>query len=101
MRQVIWSREALSDAADMLRHIATDDANAAHQVIDRIEATGDALGKFATGHPGRVAGTYEKSVRTLPYIIAYALTADDETVVILRVIHAARDWREQDWPQDR
>ena len=99
MRQVIWSRGALSDAGDILRHIAGDDASAARMVIDRIEATGEALGHFATGHPGRVAGTYEKAVSRLPYIIAYALSADDKAVAILRVIHAARDWQEGDWPE--
>ena len=101
MRQVIWSRLALSDAGDILRHIATDDPSAARRVIDRIEATGEALGEFATGHPGRVAGTYEKSVRRMPYIIAYAIADDDRTVVIVRVIHAARDWLEGSWPSDR
>lgn len=101
MRQVIWSRLALSDAGDILRQIATDDPSAARRVIDRIEATGEALGEFATGHPGRVAGTYEKSVRRMPYIIAYAIADDDRTVVIVRVIHAARDWLEGSWPLDR
>ncbi len=101
MRQVVWSRRALSDASDILRHIATEDTRAARTVIDRIEATGEALGEFATGHPGRVAGTYEKSVRHLPYIIAYELTDEDRTVAILRVIHASRDWREDGWPTDR
>lgn len=100
MRQVIWSRRALSDAGDILRHIATDDTRAARKVIDRIEATGEALGEFATGHPGRVAGTYEKPVRHLPYIIAYALTDDDRTVAILRVIHSARDWQDEGWPEN-
>ena len=32
------------------------------------------LALFATGHPGRVNGTYEKSVARLPYIIVYALS---------------------------
>ena len=101
MRRVVWSRRALSDAGDILRHIAADDASAARKVIDRIEATGEALGEYATGHPGRVAGTYEKSLRQLPYIIAYALTDNAQTIAILRVIHAAREWQDEGWPQDR
>ena len=101
MRHVVWSRRALSDAGDILCHIASEDTSAARKVINRIEATGEALGEFATGHPGRVAGTYEKSVRHLPYVIAYELTDDDQTVAILRVIHASRDWREEGWPTDR
>ena len=47
---------------------------------------------------GRVAGTYEKSVARLPYVIAYALSEDDAVVTILRVIHTSRDWRDDVWP---
>jgi plasmid stabilization system protein ParE len=56
---------------------------------------------MATGRPGRVAGTYEKSVTGLRYIIAYALTrrGDREIVSILRVIHTARDWPDEEWPR--
>ncbi len=63
-----------------------------------LQKAGNALGDFATGHPGRTAGTYEKSVRSLPYIVAYALTDRDMAVTILRIIHTARDWQEENWP---
>ena len=45
-------------------------------------------------------GTYEKSVTGLPYILAYAITqaGDEETVAIVRVIHTARDWSAEKWP---
>ena len=66
-----------------------------------LRGTGAALGEMATGRPGRVAGTYEKSVTGLRYIIAYALTrrGDREIVSILRVIHTARDWPDEEWPR--
>jgi plasmid stabilization system protein ParE len=37
----------------------------------------------------------------LPYIIAYALRpiAGRESVVIVRVIHTARDWPAEEWPR--
>lgn len=91
-RRVVWSEDALADLAAQIVHIAADNPDAAERVAKRIRATGTALGDFATGHPGRVRGTYEKAVTRLPYIIAYALTDGDEAVVILRVIHMARDW---------
>lgn len=55
---------------------------------------------MATGRPGRVSGTYEKSVTRLPYIVAYALTerGGREVVSILRVIHTSRDWVDEEWP---
>jgi hypothetical protein len=35
----------------------------------------------------------------LPYIIAYALTDGGDTVSILHVIHSARNWRPNEWPE--
>jgi toxin ParE1/3/4 len=99
VRRVQWSNSARADLLAQIEHIARDDPAAARRVAAALRATGDALGEFATGHPGRVAGTYEKSVQRLPYIIAYALTDHDSAVSILRVIHTSRDWRDEDWPQ--
>lgn len=64
--------------------------------------TGDELVYMATGRPGRVSGTYEKSVSRLPYIIVYMIEQGqaDETIVILRVIHTSRDWPDDSWPAD-
>lgn len=55
---------------------------------------------MATGRPGRVTGTYEKPLSRIPYLIAYELRriSGREHVVILRVIHAARDWPAEEWP---
>lgn len=96
MRRVVWSVDAHRDYLDILRYIADDNPDAAERVVDAIEDAGNRLGEFPTGRPGRVTGTYEKVVTGLPYIIAYALT--DEAVVIVRVIHTARDWLEEEWP---
>ncbi|EPE96371.1 type II toxin-antitoxin system RelE/ParE family toxin [Rhizobium grahamii] len=96
MSQVVWSADAHRDYLDILAYIADDNPDAAERVVDAIEDAGNRLSEFATGRPGRVTGTYEKVVTGLPYIIAYALT--DEAVVVVRVIHAARDWQEEEWP---
>ena len=99
-RPVIWTRAALGDLNAQIAYIAHENPAAARRVAERIRATGNGLQDFATGHPGRVAGTYEKSVAGLPYIIAYAIDRNDdaETIAVLHVIHAARDWREGKWP---
>ena len=44
-----------------------------------------------TGHTGRVAGTYEWVVRGLPYIIVYQVRDDGREVVVLSIVHGARD----------
>ena len=97
-RTVEWAESALTDLIAQVEYIAADNLEPAERVAATIRATADALGSFATGHPGRVAGTYEKSVSRLPYIIAYALTHSDKVVSVLRVIHTARGWNENEWP---
>lgn len=99
-RPVTWARAALDDIKEQIAFIARDNPAAARRVADRLRDTGAALGDMATGRPGRVTGSYEKSVSRLPYIIAYELRpiAGRESVVILRVIHTSRDWADEDWP---
>ncbi|MFZ4748475.1 MAG: type II toxin-antitoxin system RelE/ParE family toxin [Sphingomonas sp.] len=101
-RPVLWSRDALDDLKKQLVYIAADDPVAAARVVDRLRKAAAQLEDFATGRPGRVAGTHEKSVTGLPYIIAYEIVPRDagEIVAILRVIHTARDWPEETWPSD-
>jgi toxin ParE1/3/4 len=99
-RSVTWSREALDDIKKQAAFIAQDNPAAARRIADRIRDVGKALGEMATGRPGRVTGSYEKSVARLPYIIAYELRtiAGRECVVIVRVIHTSRDWPAEEWP---
>jgi toxin ParE1/3/4 len=101
MRPVAWSADAHRDYLEILQYIAQSNPAAAQRVVDAIEKAGNALGNFATGRPGRVTGTYEKSVTRLPYIIAYSLSVQGgrEVVSIIRVIHTARDWPAEEWPQ--
>ncbi len=99
-RSVMWSRDALDDLKQQLSYIATEDPDAARKIVAKLRQTGEALSDFATGHPGRVSGTYEKAVSRLPYIVAYSLTVHQgrEVVAILRVIHTSRDWDAGSWP---
>jgi len=99
---VLWSESALDDLDSAIAYIAADNPVAARTVLERIDTAGESLGQVATGRLGRVAGTYEKSVRGLPYIIAYAiqsLPGGRERIVILRVIHGARNWPPGEWPK--
>ena len=102
MREVAWSEHALDDADALAAYIAADNPVAARKVLDRIEATAAHLGHAPIGRRGRVAGTYEKPIVGLPYIIAYALETlptGGERIVILRVIHGVRDWPQGQWPK--
>ena len=101
-RTVVWSRDALDDLVAQLAYIAADNPDAARRVAARIGDAGAALGAIPTGRPGRVGGTFEKSVTGLAYVIAYAITVrgDREEISILHVIHTARDWPVEAWPGD-
>ena len=100
-RPVRWSTEALADLADQLSYIARDNPTAARRVADAIDRTALALGEMPTGRPGRVTGTYEKSVTRLPYILAYAISqaGGEEILAIVRVIHMSRDLPAAQWPE--
>ena len=100
-RPVRWSLSALDDLKRQIGHIARDDPATARSVAGRIDAAAVLLGERPVGRPGRVGGTYEKSVNGLPYIIAYCIETRNgrETMFILRVIHTARNWPTDGWPE--
>ena len=101
MRRVVWSKHAHSYFIGIIGYIAQEKPAAARNTANRIDRTIQTLAATPTGRQGRVTGTYEKVLRGLPYIVAYALGDEPkhhETITILRIIHAARDWREETWP---
>lgn len=100
-RAVSWSTDALADLAAQVSYIATDNPSAALRVANTIDKTALALGDMPSGRPGRVTGTYEKSVTGLPYILAYVLTqvGGADAVAIVRVIHTSRHWPAGTWPE--
>ena len=101
MRRVVWSEEARQDFRGIIAYITDHNPRAAARMADRIEEAVGNLAAMPTGRRGRVAGTYEKVLPGLPYIIAYALEttpAGEEPLAVLRVIHGARDWPEGRWP---
>jgi plasmid stabilization system protein ParE len=103
-RAVVWSESAQAGLAAEVKFIAKTDPSAARDVRRKLDATGTALGVSLTGRPGRVPGTYEKTVTGLRFVLAYAVMpapgegTDDEVVVTHRAIHTLRDWPPGDWP---
>ena len=97
-RAVFWSREALADFDSQINFIALDSQQNASLVADRVESAVAALQAMPTGRYGRVGGTYEKLVTKTSLIIAYSLDAKGN-LTIVRIIHAARDWKAGMWPK--
>jgi toxin ParE1/3/4 len=103
VRRVVWSEDALDEFDDLVGYIAAENPPAALAVADRIEEAVRALAAMPVGRRGRVAGTYEKVVASLPYVIAYALGDEPrghETLTVLRIVHGARDGPEGQRPRE-
>jgi toxin ParE1/3/4 len=101
-RPVLWSENALRELNAAIAYIAIRNPTAARRMVADLRSAGDRLGLTPTGRPGRVPGTYEKTVSRRPYIIVYAIDAvpaDGERVIILRVIHTSRRWPPGQWPK--
>ncbi|MBS3649892.1 type II toxin-antitoxin system RelE/ParE family toxin [Pseudaminobacter sp. 19-2017] len=98
MREVVWSDDALQDFEASIAYIAVESPKAASLVAERIDTALNHLAEFPTGHQGRVRGTYEKIVQRTPYIVCYALS--ERRLTVLRIIHGARDWPDDSWPEE-
>lgn len=98
-RLVIWSRGALNDLKEQADFISAENPEAARRTVVRIREAAAALGKVPIGRPGRVHGTYEKSVRGLPYVLSYNLRENPDRVAIVRLVHTSRDWPKGQWPE--
>jgi toxin ParE1/3/4 len=92
--QITWHRRARQDLQAVREHIAAVNPGAARQVAQRIlQAIGLLAEQPGLGRPGRVLETRELVVAGTPYIAAYRVV--DDTIVILRVLHGARQWPER------
>jgi toxin ParE1/3/4 len=90
--RVTFDPAARDELDDIFRWIAKDSPRAAHELIARIEAKVMrlALPELAhMGQPGFVEGTRE--LLEWPYIIVYKVLEDREEIVVLSVVHGARD----------
>jgi toxin ParE1/3/4 len=86
-------REAAHDDLDRIHAwIAKDRPRSADAVIDRILESAERLGQFPyIGHVGRVPGTYEWVIPSLPYIIVYQVREEESLVIVAAVFHGAQD----------
>ncbi len=97
MRRVLWSPPALASCErEVLDWLDTLGDGTARRVRSDIERAIAVLAERPIGRPGRLSGTYEKSVVGQPYFVAYSLLVRDDggadDILILRVVHTSRDW---------
>jgi toxin ParE1/3/4 len=99
MRRVVWQSRALADFDAQIAFIAEASPANAMLVADRIDAVVSLLRENPVGRTGRVPGTFEFVVPKTAYIVAYALSDDGHALHVLRVIHAARHWPIDGFPE--
>jgi toxin ParE1/3/4 len=104
VRRVLWSPLGLTlYERDVLDYFEAQSEGAMQRVRGDIERTIQVLAQRPIGRPGRISGTYEKSVVGQPYIITYALLPRDDgepdDILIMRSVHTARDWPPGRWPR--
>ena len=91
--RIEWSLFAQADRDAIFDYIEADNPRAAISVDECLRGQVEKLAKFPElGRPGRVERTRELVILQTPYIAAYRIVGD--TVLILRVLHGARQWPE-------
>jgi toxin ParE1/3/4 len=89
--KIKWVRLALNGLDEAGEFIARDNPKAAGRVLKRIW---DAVQMLAdqphAGRAGRVPGTRELVIAGTPFVIPYRVA--ENTIQILRVLHAKRKW---------
>lgn len=64
---VKWTRQAMKSLDEIAAHIALDNPKAAHEFLTTVFESVDQLARLpALGRPGRVAGTHELILPTIP-----------------------------------
>ena len=84
-----WTRAGSQDLESVEQYISRDNPDAASEIIRRVEILPEHPGM---GRPGRVEGTRELVVGSLPYVLPYVHQGD--TIIVLRLLHGAMRWPE-------
>lgn len=101
-RRIVWAEAARAEFQGQLDYIHVRTPQGVVTILRKVGAAVSLLAERPHGRPGRIAETYEKSVSGLPYVAAYELddaTPGDPVLVVLRIIHTARDWPPEEWPK--
>ena len=83
---------ARADIRGIHAFIARDSDRTADTVVSRIRASIETLRVLPmAGRLGRIAGTREWSIPSLPYFVVYALTSETD-LDIVSIVHERRDY---------
>jgi len=86
-----WSPAAAENLSRIFDYIRPDNPSAAERVVRTIYDSAGSLESFPyRGRTGRVEGTRELVLPSLPFVIVYRVL--DDAVEIAAVIHGAQRW---------
>ena len=88
--RILWTEPARSDINAIWDYLMEHQAPGAERVASDLLRSVERLELFPhSGRPDRIEGTRELILPGLPWLVVYAPAPSE--IVILRVIHAARD----------
>jgi toxin ParE1/3/4 len=88
-----YTIRAQTDLSEIFTYLNTRDKQAAMRVINAIERSARILATHPfTGRQTDFSNTRIKPIPNSPYLLFYQVTGND--LIILRVLHSARDWPE-------
>lgn len=91
--QVKWTEPAARALESIQNYIAKDKPSAAFEVVQKMRYATEQLNDHSKlGMAGRLRGTYELVISSIPYIVPYRVKGKE--VHILSVYHASRKWPE-------
>jgi toxin ParE1/3/4 len=95
--QIRWSPDAAAELQRIVDYIRLDNSAAAQRVGRAIYNRLSVLEKFPeSGRIGRVEGTRELPLPSLPFIVVYRVVERANVVEIVNVIHGAQRWPPED-----
>ena len=88
-----WSRYAHADILDILTYFASkEDRETGQAIVDKLFASTRRLESFPfSGKQGRIEGTRELVIRTIPYVLIYRIVSSD-IVEIARIFHTSKSF---------
>jgi toxin ParE1/3/4 len=91
--RLFWLQRAEADVEEIFDYLVERDPNGARRVYEAIQRQVALLAdQPGIGRAGRVADTRELVISRTPYIVAYTVDRRIDAVIVLRVLHAARQW---------
>ncbi len=93
--QIRWSPAAAEDFFRIVEYIRQENPPAAERIAKTIYESAGSLKTFPyRGRAGRVEGTRELPLPSLPFVVVYRVVRD--VVEIANVIHGAQKWPPKD-----